>query len=99
MKIGLGSVDVSVLWTGLGALIRRTLATSPALVLPAYMDADSNTPGPSNSDQSTFDRWRRKFSMITGLGGTKEERAADMEEYHHQMCEKWKKELMTYSQY
>ena len=35
--------------------------------------------------------------MITGIGGTKEERAVDMEEYHHQTCEKWKKELMTYS--
>ena len=37
--------------------------------------------------------------MITGVGGTKEERTADMEAYHHDTCEKWKNELMTYSQY
>ncbi|KAI0652369.1 peptidase M76 family-domain-containing protein [Trametes meyenii] len=60
-------------------------------------DATSNLPGSSSSDQSTYDRWRRKFAMITGLGATAEERAAEMEAYHHQKCEKWKRELMTYS--
>ena len=30
------------------------------------MSAESSTPGPSDVDQSTFERWRRKFSMITG---------------------------------
>ncbi|KAI9057013.1 hypothetical protein FKP32DRAFT_1553425, partial [Trametes sanguinea] len=29
--------------------------------------------------------------------GTKEERAADLEAAHHATCEKWKRELMTYS--
>ena len=63
------------------------------------MSAESSTPGPSDVDQSTFERWRRKFSMITGLGGTQEQREADMEAHHHKKCEKWKRELMTYSQY
>ncbi|KAI0639921.1 peptidase M76 family-domain-containing protein [Trametes polyzona] len=61
------------------------------------MDASSSSPGPSTSDQSTFERWRRKFSLITGLGGTKEEREADMQAHHHKICEKWKGELMSYS--
>ncbi|RDX51921.1 hypothetical protein OH76DRAFT_1400822 [Lentinus brumalis] len=61
------------------------------------MSSESSTPGPSKEDQTTFERWRRHFSMITGLGGTQEERAADMEAYHHRMCEKRKRELMTYS--
>ncbi|KAI0718932.1 peptidase M76 family-domain-containing protein [Cerioporus squamosus] len=61
------------------------------------MSADSSTPEPSNEDKATFERWRRTFSMITGLGGTQEERAADMEASHHKKCEKWKRELMTYS--
>lgn len=37
--------------------------------------------------------------MITGVGGTPEEREADMDARHHTKCEKWKNELMTYSQY
>ena len=37
--------------------------------------------------------------MITGLGGTQEQREADMEAHRHKKCEKWKRELMTYSQY
>ena len=63
------------------------------------MSSESNAAGPSNPEQPTYERWRRKFSMITGLGGTKEERAADMDAYHHQTCEKWKREMMNYSQY
>ncbi|KAI0778690.1 peptidase M76 family-domain-containing protein [Trametes elegans] len=61
------------------------------------MDTPSSSSVPTTSDLPTYERWRRKFSMITGLGGTKEERAVDMEAYHHQTCEKWKRELMTYS--
>lgn len=63
------------------------------------MNGDSSTPAPSTADQPTYERWRRKFSVITGLGGTKEERATDMEALHHSRCEKWKQELMAYSQY
>lgn len=63
------------------------------------MDGPPDAASSSSSDQTTFNRWRRKFSMITGIGGTKEERATDMDAYHHEMCEKWKKDLMTYSQY
>ena len=73
------------------------LPSLPALAAASHMDGSSEASSSSNSDQTTFNRWRRKFSMITGIGGTKEERAVDMEEYHHQTCEKWKKELMTYS--
>ncbi|KAI0334437.1 hypothetical protein GY45DRAFT_1431638 [Cubamyces sp. BRFM 1775] len=61
------------------------------------MDASSSSTDSNSSDLPTFERWRRKFSMITGLGGTPEERTADMEAYHHKTCEKWKRELMTYS--
>ncbi|PCH34084.1 hypothetical protein WOLCODRAFT_113138 [Wolfiporia cocos MD-104 SS10] len=50
-----------------------------------------------DNDKPTFERWRRTFSMITGLGGTPEERQADMERYHGQTCEKWKRDLMNYS--
>ncbi|KAI0375513.1 hypothetical protein BV20DRAFT_1040875 [Pilatotrama ljubarskyi] len=61
------------------------------------MAATSTPSEPSTSDQSTFDRWRRKFGAITGLGATKEEREAEIEAHHHKKCEKWKRELMTYS--
>ncbi len=71
----------------------------PLATIYLSMSSESSTPGPSKEDQTTFERWRRHFSMITGLGGTQEERAADMEAYHHRMCEKRKRELMTYSQY
>lgn len=71
----------------------------PSAPAYAYMDSASNPPTPSSSDASTFERWRRKFSMITGVGGTKDERAAEMDANHHTTCEKWKRELMTYSQY
>ncbi|KAI0361069.1 hypothetical protein OH77DRAFT_1417269 [Trametes cingulata] len=61
------------------------------------MDPTSPPSEPSTSDQSTYERWRRKFSAITGIGATKEERDAAMEAAQHKACEKWKKQLMTYS--
>ncbi len=91
-----GSARLSGATTG----SRRNTARAPVCAVPsapAYMDSASNPPEPSSSDASTFERWRRKFSMITGVGGTKEERAADMDAKHHTTCEKWKMELMTYS--
>ncbi|OBZ79176.1 Mitochondrial inner membrane protease ATP23 [Grifola frondosa] len=61
------------------------------------MSSDPSSSSTPSSDTSTYERWRRRFSLITGLGGTKEERMTDMEEYHRQTCEKWKRELMNYS--
>ena len=46
-----------------------------------------------------FKKWLRKAGLVTGLAGTKEEQMAGLEEYKHATCEKWKKELMSYSQY
>jgi len=59
----------------------------------------STIPGPSsgsNSD-STFQQWRRKFGLVTGLGITEEERLEALQAFQHKTCEKWKKELMNYS--
>ena len=69
-------------------------------ILPTDRDVmsvgdNSNSP----SDDSTFNKWRRTFSLITGLGVTEEERLADIDAYHGRTCEKWKRELMNYSQY
>ncbi|GBE77528.1 peptidase M76 family-domain-containing protein [Sparassis latifolia] len=57
----------------------------------------SSGSGSSGSGTSEFERWRRKFALMTGLGGSQEERLADLEEHHHRTCEKWKRELMNYS--
>ena len=54
---------------------------------------------PDPTENSAFKKWLRKGGLVTGLAGTKEEQMAGLEEYKHTTCEKWKKELMTYSQY
>ena len=61
------------------------------------MDSQPAASGSSPADQSIFERWRDKFTAMTI--GTPEERKAAMQEHHHKKCEKWKGELMTYSQY
>ncbi|KDQ62906.1 hypothetical protein JAAARDRAFT_28877 [Jaapia argillacea MUCL 33604] len=64
------------------------------------MSASSSSPQPSDSiprDDGTFERWRRRFSVITGLGMSEGERALAMDSVHHQNCEKWKMHLMKYS--
>ncbi|KAJ3482958.1 hypothetical protein NLI96_g6631 [Meripilus lineatus] len=58
--------------------------------------SESSTPSP---DDGTFNRWRRRFSLMTGLGVSEEERMAGLEAHHARTCEKWKRELMHYSQY
>ncbi|EIN14341.1 metalloprotease ATP23 [Punctularia strigosozonata HHB-11173 SS5] len=50
-----------------------------------------------SSDERLFDRWRKQFGLITGLGLTAEERAHEMEKHHGRTCEKWKTFLMNYS--
>ena len=68
--------------------------------VPNSMTDSSSSPSPSQSasTQSDFERWRRRFGYMTGLVGTPEERQADLEQYQGQTCEKWKTELMNYSQ-
>jgi inner membrane protease ATP23 len=51
-----------------------------------------------SSETRMFDRWRRKFGVITGLGVSDEERRRDLDEFQHERCEKWKQNLMNYSQ-
>ncbi|EMD42310.1 hypothetical protein CERSUDRAFT_110830 [Gelatoporia subvermispora B] len=50
-------------------------------------------------DAGVFDKWRRKFSMYTGvpLGIPEEQVRADQMEYYHRTRENWKKELLHYS--
>jgi len=52
---------------------------------------------PSDSSNSTFRRWRRKFALVTGLGVSEEERQNELQAFQRKTCEKWKKELMSYS--
>jgi mitochondrial inner membrane protease ATP23 len=54
---------------------------------------------PNPEDSKTFNRWRKTFGVITGLGMTDAERAREMERHQAQTCEDWKKHLMNYSQY
>ncbi|KIP11769.1 hypothetical protein PHLGIDRAFT_99235 [Phlebiopsis gigantea 11061_1 CR5-6] len=64
------------------------------------MASDNSPPpssGPSSSNQGTFERWRRRFSAITGVGMSEQERRADLQVYQHETCEKWKRELMSNS--
>jgi inner membrane protease ATP23 len=66
--------------------------------------ATSNDAGPSTnppqdpSQSSSFKRWLRKAGLVTGFAGTREEQMANLEEYKHNTCEKWKAELLNYSQ-
>lgn len=66
---------------------------------PAMANDDPPQPSgsSSSSDSSTFSRWSRRFAVITGVGVTEQERAADLEAHQIQTCEKWKRELMNNS--
>jgi hypothetical protein len=48
-------------------------------------------------DTSIFNKWSRKFSVVTGLGITEEERLRELEIHQNGVCNRWKKELMNYS--
>lgn len=76
------------------------------ICFPASMSESASTssssgtsPTPDPTESSAFRKWLRKAGLVTGLAGTREEQMAGLEEYKHTTCEKWKKELMTYSQY
>lgn len=57
-------------------------------------DATSSLP---SQDNGTFQRWSRKFSLVTGLGVSEQERLAELQTFQRKTCDKWKKELMSYS--
>jgi len=52
---------------------------------------------PTPEDTSIFSKWSRKFSVVTGLGITEEERLRELEGHQNKVCNRWKKELMNYS--
>ncbi|KAI0050590.1 hypothetical protein FA95DRAFT_1555515 [Auriscalpium vulgare] len=57
--------------------------------------------GPSNattpsSQNKFFDKWRKEFSLLTGVGIAHDERVYEIARRN---CERWKKEILTYSQY
>ena len=51
----------------------------------------------TTDDTSTFNKWSRKFSVVTGIGITEEERLRELENHQNSVCNRWKKELMNYS--
>ena len=63
----------------------------------------SSTSGATGSQPSTpedtsiFNKWSRKFSVVTGIGITEEERLRELETHQNSVCNRWKKELMNYS--
>jgi hypothetical protein len=60
----------------------------------------STQPGRSSgSSDGVFRRWSRKFALVTGLGVTEEERLDELRAFQGKTCEKWKRELMTYSKF
>lgn len=61
--------------------------------------APEGTPPLSPSDSSAFEKWRRKAALVTGLGVTEQERMRAVEEFQTKTCEKWKLNLMHYSQF
>lgn len=65
--------------------------------------ANATAPSSSNdapsSTEGMFERWRQRFSSVTGLGATEAEKVAGLQAAQHKRCEKWKVELMNKSQY
>ncbi|KAL4252444.1 Mitochondrial inner membrane protease ATP23 [Abortiporus biennis] len=55
--------------------------------------SSSSTEDSSSSDATLFTKWSRRFSQVTGLGLSEEERV----ESNRRTCEKWKAEMMHYS--
>ena len=52
---------------------------------------------PTPEDTNIFSKWSHKFSVVTGLGITEEERLRELEGHQNKVCNRWKKELMNYS--
>ena len=61
------------------------------------MAAESQPSPPS--DPGLFDRWRKRFAFMTGLGITENEKFTMVNDMQGSKCEKWKREMMNYSQY
>lgn len=55
------------------------------------------TTPPTGSESTAFERWRRRAALLTGVGGTEEDRLRDIQEFQSQTCDKWKTHLMHYS--
>lgn len=60
-------------------------------------NVDATSSVPSSQDNGIFQRWSRKFSLVTGLGVSEQERLAELQTFQRKTCDKWKKELMSYS--
>lgn len=60
------------------------------------MSATGSRSSPTE-DKNLFSKWSRKFSVVTGIGITEEERLRELETHHNHACNRWKKELMNYS--
>jgi hypothetical protein len=70
-----------------------------ASVMATSDNPEASTNSPQDPSQSpSFKRWLHKAGLVTGLAGTKDEQMANLQEYKHNTCEKWKIELMNYSQ-
>ncbi|ORZ38125.1 peptidase M76 family-domain-containing protein [Catenaria anguillulae PL171] len=64
----------------------------------------SSDNGSPDSTGSVFSKWQKKFSRMTGLGLSEDERkvveaerAAELSEEQFQTCEKWKADLLRHS--
>jgi hypothetical protein len=71
--------------------------------LPMSNDNPTGKSNPSESPSSLppseskiFRRWRREFSLLTGYGIDPAERVFTI---NRRNCERWKKDLLTYSAY
>jgi len=51
----------------------------------------------SEGNPSVYERWRRKFGFITGLGLTDDEAKERDQAYKHQKCVEWKRDLLATS--
>ena len=86
---------------GLGIALTSTLhlQLSPRTVMSSPESSASSSSSQSSSSNSIFKRWSKTFGVITGIGMTEEERTAELEAHHGRTCDKWKREMMNYSQY
>ena len=50
-----------------------------------------------SGDTNIFNKWSRRFSVVTGIGITEEERVRELESHQNGMCNRWKQEIMNYS--
>lgn len=65
---------------------------------PSSFPSISNSPAEGESDSRIYERWRRAFGVVTGVGLTAEQRADALADQQRRTCEKWKQELTKYSQ-